>query len=647
MRKYVDRFAELLLRLRNRHFFLIDLIIFGCTPALALLLRVEAVEAARSHSLSLLVVTLVFGSVKVGIFVVTGLYNRYWRYASIDELAKISLAINVALLVQLGVFFVVLRPFGFVGGEFPRSVPIIEALLALMFVGGVRYSVRFAQRLRQHVRLDGSKDRRVLVVGAGEAGVLIVEEMRSSPELGLMPLGFVDDDDEKQRMRIRGLNVLGRSEEIAEIVGQLDIDLIIIAIPRASGAEIRKIAALCKETGVETKTIPSVYELLNGHVSVRQLRDMQVEDLLRRPAVQTDTTRANALLQGSTVLVTGAGGSIGSELCRQIVAMKPNQLVLVGHGENSIFKVESELRKEIQAITGAQAVRLQAVIADIRDRDRMEHVFALYRPTVVFHAAAHKHVPLMESNLEEAVSNNILGTHNLLRLAARYGVSRFVSISTDKAVNPTSIMGATKRVAELLVQQVAAQTGRAFSVVRFGNVLGSRGSVLQIFRDQLERGGPLTVTHPDISRYFMTIPEAAHLVLQAAAMSKQGEVFLLDMGEPTKIVDLARDVIRLSSRKGGKEVEIVFTGLRPGEKLFEELSGRDELFEPTEHEKILVCAREDRLIGAEDRLHLTPALERMKNAVRQGDQDQLFALLQELVPAYKSKREEVAVLTDL
>jgi FlaA1/EpsC-like NDP-sugar epimerase len=396
---------------------------------------------------------------------------------------------------------------------------------------------------------------------------------------------------------------------------------------------------------VRTKTIPGIYELLDGQVSVRQLRDVQVEDLLRRRPVETETAKVGALLEGARVLVTGGGGSIGSELCRQILHLHPSELLLLGHGENSIFSIERELRRRLDISPALQSTTtVRSVIADIRDRDRLDQIFSGYRPHVVFHAAAHKHVPLMEANVEEAITNNVQGTRHLLQCAEAHGTERFVLISTDKAVNPTSIMGATKRVAEMLVRDAALRTGCAYAAVRFGNVLGSRGSVLEVFRDQIARGGPLTVTHPEVRRYFMTIPEAVHLVLQAAALCDGGEVFLLDMGEPTRIVDLARDLIRLSGMKEGHDIEIVFTGLRPGEKLFEELSMDDETFGSTEHEKIMVCTPNGDHAYAtwseEQHAHLHWEVDQLITEARDGDAVQLVHRLTGLVPDYSDEKRE-------
>ncbi|NTU65685.1 MAG: polysaccharide biosynthesis protein, partial [Chloroflexi bacterium] len=418
---------------------------------------------------------------------------------------------------------------------------------------------------------------RVLVVGAGDAGTIVVREMLNNPSLGMKVIGFVDDDPRKRSARIAGVPVLGNRRSLTQLVESHHIELVVIAIPTAPGREVRDIVTLCEKAGVPTKIMPGLYEMLGGTVSVNQLRNVQIEDLLRREPVQTDTEAVRRLIAGKRVLVTGGGGSIGSEVCRQILRCGPSDLLVLGHGENSIFDVCAQLNQQLTAMARARvdaspvAPHIHAVIADVRFPDRIRAVFEQYRPQIVFHAAAHKHVPLMETNPTEAISNNVLGTRNLLDAAAVTGVERFVMISSDKAVRPKSIMGASKRVAELLVHQTAWEIGKPYVAVRFGNVLGSRGSVLQTFKQQIAVGGPITITHPEMKRYFMTIPEAVQLVLQAAVLGQGGEVFMLDMGEPVKIVDLAQDLIELSGLEVGHDIEIAFTGIRPGEKLHEEL----------------------------------------------------------------------------
>lgn len=629
--RLIDAVVSWLVKLRNRHFLAFDLCVLALSPLIALELRTDGEALMSDYGWSVAAVVVTFVAVKLTVFFPAGLYHRYWRYASVDELAKITLACIVAVLVQTLIFLFALRPSGIVTSEFPRSIPLIDGMLALIFVGGGRYVVRIAQRGQQRLHGDnGSK--RVLIMGAGEAGLLIAREMQSNPHLQLRPIGFADDDPQKQRIRMRGLNVLGTRHDIPRLVRDHDVKLIVIAIPKAPGKEIREIARICELTGVKTKILPGVYELLDG-VSVNTLRDVQVEDLLRRPSVQTDTTAVAEMVRGCRVMVTGSGGSIGSELCRQLIRFEPEALLLLGHGENSIFLIESELRRYL-AQNPSTATALQTIIADVRDPSRLDQVFREHRPEIVYHAAAHKHVTLMEQNLSEAITNNVAGTRNLLVTADRHDTERFVMISTDKAVNPTSIMGSSKRVAELLVGDAAQKTGRAYVAVRFGNVLGSRGSVVQIFRKQIERGGPLTVTDAEAERYFMTIPEAVQLVLQASAMGSGGEVFVLDMGEPVKIMDLARDLIRLSGKKEGRDIDIVVTGLRPGEKVSEVLFRDDEAVERTPHEKIMVSRNGKAVYGSQ----FTVRIDRLIEAARSGRTARTLELLQDLVPEFSVPR---------
>src|SRR5690606_4625761 len=383
--------------------------------------------------------------------------------------------------------------------------------------------------------------------------------------------------------QLGGVRVLGRRDQVGELVRRYRVDQIIIAMPSVPQRVIQETINLCKDTGAQLKILPPLPALMVGHVRVQDVRDVQIEDLLRREPVKTDLSLISGYLRGRKVLVTGAGGSIGSELCRQVCALSPEQLIMVGHGENSIFEIQQELTQRFPDVL------VTPVIADIRDRAKMDRIFRTYKPHVVFHAAAHKHVPLMEAYPDEAITNNVLGTRNVAEAAAAHGVERFVMVSTDKAVNPANVMGASKRLAELVVQSMQARgTGTRFVSVRFGNVLGSRGSVIPIFKKQIAAGGPVTVTHPEMRRYFMTIPEAVQLIIQAGAMGKGGEVFVLDMGEPVRIVDLARDLIRLSGYEPDKDIKIVYTGPRPGEKLFEELINDGEAVHRTNHEKIMV-----------------------------------------------------------
>ncbi|MGH2592553.1 MAG: SDR family NAD(P)-dependent oxidoreductase, partial [Anaerolineae bacterium] len=490
--------------LRNRYFLLADLLLVALAAAASFYLRLDAEGIVRYRDTLMLVIVLAI-LIKPPVFYFFGLYRRYWRYASVDDLLRIVFAVSTAFLVT-AILEILILPLWLDYPSVPRSIPIIDWLLTLALVGGVRFAVRLLARRAGTRIVRPAEAKRVLVMGAGDAGAMIVREMRNNPQLNTLPVGFVDDNAAKSGMTIHDVPVLGTRQDIPALVERETVDEVIIAMPTASGKDIRAIMAICQSVGVRYKTIPGVFELISGQVSVKQIRDVQVEDLLRRDPVEADITPLVHYLSGARVLVTGAGGSIGSEICRQVASYRPRQLVLLGHGENSIYQIERELRQIFPALD------LVACIADVRDPQRLEQVFARYRPAVVFHAAAHKHVPLMESNVTETVTNNILGTQLVLKAAIKYGVGRFVLISTDKAVNPVSGMGASKLIAEMLVQDAAQHAHGVFVAVRFGNVLGSRGSVVPLFKEQIAAGGPITITDPNMERYFMTIPEATNLV---------------------------------------------------------------------------------------------------------------------------------------
>ena len=639
---------HLLLRLRNRHFMLLDAIVLCLTPALALMLRVDGVQALGKNAPALLLYIAVATAISLVTFYFCGLYSRYWRYASVGEMAQIVAAVLIATVLIVVVFFGVRIPaLGICDAlqsacGLPRSVPFINALLVVLAIGATRFSVRTADLWLQRGRA-GQSTQRVLIMGAGEAGTMIAREMRANPQLGLDPIAFMDDDASKRGMRIRGLPVLGDRSCLPDLVGEYKIDQVIIAMPTAPGKAIREVLAICEQAGIPAKTMPGLYELLGGQVSVKQLRNVEIEDLLRREPVRTDIAAVQELLRGRCVLVTGGGGSIGSELCRQILRCKPSKLVIVGHGENSVFEISNELKRltarqktpsvnpSASSLLVPQSPFIVPVIADVRFAERLQAIFDQHRPQVVFHAAAHKHLLLMEENPSEAITNNVLGTRNVLEAALASSVERFVLISTDKAVNPTSIMGASKRVAELLVQQAASRSERPYVAVRFGNVLGSRGSVVLTFEKQIAAGGPVTVTDPEMKRFFMTIPEAVQLVLQAAALGNGGETFVLDMGEPVKIVDLARDLIDLSGLEVGRDIDIVFTGIRPGEKLFEELFVPGEDYQNTTHEKIFIASNASRL--APDRLD--QSIDELAAVAVRGDGAAIVRGLQGLVPEFR------------
>ena len=500
--------------------------------------------------------------VKLPVYFYFGLYRRLWMYASTSELRLITAAVTTASVLTSGVMLLLIS-MGFILPGMPRSALGIDWLLSLVLIGGSRFALRILSEQSNAPRAGTAK--RVLIVGAGDAGALVVRELQRPSQLNLVPVGFLDDDPAKQNHQIYGVSVIGKVNKLASMIEDKHIDEVIIAIPSAPGNIIRLVNDVCRRKGITSRTMPGIYELLGGKVSVNRLREVDITDLLRREPVRVNDEKVGLALEGKRVLVTGAGGSIGRELSRQIARRNPSELVLFGHGENSIFEILLELQGEYPSL------KLIPVIADIRNVERLDSVFRSHQPQIVFHAAAHKHVSLMEANPIEAVTNNVIGTRNLVQAALAHNVERFVMISTDKAVRPSSIYGATKRFAEMIVLDAANKNHRAFTVVRFGNVLGSRGSIIPIFKNQIANGGPVTITHPDMYRFFMTIPEAVYLVLQASSMQNGGEVFVLNMGKPVRILDLAEDLIRLSGLEPHKDIEITFTGIRPGEKLAEEL----------------------------------------------------------------------------
>ncbi|MGD6870871.1 polysaccharide biosynthesis protein [Sutcliffiella horikoshii] len=489
------------------------------------------------------------------------LYQKAWEYASIGELLGILKAVTYSVAVTGFVQLLV------VGNVYVRAM-LITWMLHMILIGGSRFSWRV---YRDFYSKKNKNKKRTLIVGAGAAGTMVARQLLQNREAELVPVAFVDDDLKKQKLQILGVPVNGGVSDIESVVEKMEIDNIIIAIPSLGKKEINTIYQECVKTDAKTKIIPMLEDLMSGKVSVNEFRDVQVEDLLGRDPVKLDMESISESITGKTVLVTGAGGSIGSEICRQISSFTPENLILLGHGENSIYSIELELRAKYDS-----TINIYTEIADIQDRSKIFNIIEKYTPDVVYHAAAHKHVPLMERNPEEAVKNNILGSKNVAEAADTFGVNTFVLVSSDKAVNPTNIMGSTKRFAEMVVQQLAQESKTKFVAVRFGNVLGSRGSVIPLFKKQIQAGGPVTVTHPDMTRYFMTIPEASRLVIQAGTLARGGEVFVLDMGEPVKIVDLAKNLITLSGYSID-EIGIKYSGIRPGEKMYEELLNENEI----------------------------------------------------------------------
>jgi FlaA1/EpsC-like NDP-sugar epimerase len=626
--------------LKNRHFFLIDAVGFFFLPLIAIAIRLDGNVDLDQYGFGLFSVMVIFPPIKLVIFYFSGMYQRYWRYASIDEVAYIAFVTGLAIVVQT-LIFILLYNIEFLSIDtIPRSVPVIDGILTFLIVGGTRFSVRLVERLSERSNLKAGD--RVIVVGAGKSGVSLVSEMQRYPEHRLNPVAFIDDDPKKQQLHIRGLSVVGDRSRISAAVRHYKANRVIIAMPTASGKDIREILEICKQSNVKVSTLPSIFEIINGKVRLESVRDIHIEDLLRREPVRTDIQKVARMIKGKRVLITGAGGSIGSEVCRQIAAFNPSEIVLLGHGENTIFEIEQELRHNIgihlhKETAGENFPRITPYISDIRSSSRLKILFDKLKPDVIFHTAAHKHVPLMEDNVAEAVSNNIAGTRNLLFLAVRYDVKHFVMISTDKAVNPSSIMGASKRVAEILLLQAAQRSGNNYVCVRFGNVLGSRGSVIPTFKQQIAQGGPVRVTHPEVQRYFMTTQEAVQLVLQASVLGKGGEIFVLDMGRPIKIVDLARDLIRLSGYESDDEIKIEFSGLRPGEKLFEELFIPGEEYVKTEHEKILIAQNASHIIP----IDLDAKIEKLTAAAIRSDGDTIREIFADLLPEYRNHGQGV------
>lgn len=550
------------------------------------------------------------------------LYGRIWRYASATELIAIVMA-NIA--ASTAWYFISL----YIGAVLPRSLYVFTGLLLIFFVGGSRLSLRFYSYVmnKPKYRQIQRKKNKVLIIGAGDAGAMLLREIERYHIANRQVVGFIDDDKNKTGKILLGVKVLGTRNELVKIASEKGIDEIIIAMPSVKGKEIKAIINICKQTNCKLTILPGLYEIIEGKVSISQLRPVDIEDLLGRDPVKLDTTAVREYLAGKIVLITGAGGSIGSEIVRQVAKMQPKKLLLLGKGENSIYEITQELK------INSPEVKTVPIIADIRDKERIKAIMDYFEPQVVFHAAAHKHVPLMEYQPAEAVRNNILGTKVVADEAAAHNVETFVMISTDKAVNPTSVMGCTKRVAEMYVQSMNKNSGTRFVAVRFGNVLGSRGSVIPLFKKQIAKGGPVTVTHPDMKRYFMTIPEASQLVLQAGAMAKGGEVFVLDMGEPVRIYDLAKDLITLSGLIPDKDIEIKITGLRPGEKLFEELLSAEDGTEKTMHKKIFTAR-----IKEIDKAGLDNEISKILEIT---DGEEVVAALQKIVPTYTPNRENI------
>lgn len=566
--------------MRNRYLFFIDVVLLAPLPFLAMALRMESFHWPPDFLEAVFTYAAIALPVRIGVAYSAGIYRFLWRHASLVELEHLAFAGATSAVLTFVTGAVLIKGLGLAAIRLPFSALMLDGLLAAALLAIPRIAVRYAARNPTTVR---RAQHRAIIVGAGNLGQSILRDLSQSSSLSsnILPVAFVDDNSEKHGQMLGGLTVVGAVSKLGEAIDNWQATEVIIAVPGAKGAFVRKVVEAAAPHGITPRIVPGVRDIIDGRIHTLGLRKVAIEDLLRRDPVTTDLCAVAQLIKDKVVLVTGAGGSIGSELCRQIAPLGPSKLLVLDHSENQVFEIHNELLRSFPT------VKFVPVIADLRHARRVMRVFERHTPDTIFHAAAHKHVPLMEENVVEAITNNILGTNNLVESSVNSGAQTFVLISTDKAVRPTSVMGCTKRVAEQIVRSAAQETGRNFLSVRFGNVLGSRGSVIPTFLRQIEAGGPVTVTHPDMRRFFMTIPEAVQLVLQAGALGKSGELFALDMGEPVRIMDLARDLIRLSGLEEGVDVDITFSGVRPGEKLYEEVFFGHEAVEPTAHPKVL------------------------------------------------------------
>jgi FlaA1/EpsC-like NDP-sugar epimerase len=607
-----------------------DLGVLAIALGLAYLFRFEL--ALTTQILDGLAVNLLWVvPVQYATLIAIGVPRLLWRYLNMRDAVRVLAAVMVSsALITLVRLFHVLPIDG--ANTIPLGVIAMDFVLAYLGLVGIRAGRRLwaEDQYRRKLATEGERHR-VLLIGAGEAGVIVARELMHRPDLGLQPVGFLDDDPQKHRKLIGGMPVLGATNDVATVARQKRVKRALITIANASGQQIRRILELCRDAELETKIIPGIYEIVGDKVNLSRAREVAIEDLLGREPVRLDEAIVGGSIQSRVVLVTGAGGSIGSELCRQICRFGPARLILIERFENALFEIHRELAASFPQVP------LEPRVADVCDAPRMTQLFETDRPEIVFHAAAHKHVPMMEWNPGEAVKNNVGGTRTIAQLADRFGVERFVLISTDKAVNPTSVMGATKRVAEIYLQALSQHSATRFVAVRFGNVLGSAGSVIPIFRAQIAKGGPVRVTHPEMRRYFMTIPEASQLVMQAGAMGNGGEIFILDMGEPVKIVDLARDLITLSGLRPHEDIEIEFSGVRPGEKLFEELSTAAENAEKTTHPKVFTGR-----ISPHEWSAVQVGVDALLRLATTGANDQIRGALGALVPEYERARPSTA-----
>ncbi len=613
MKKFI---ADRKLFIRRLFLIILDALFINLASFLALMIRFDfrISQVPTNYSEAVLSYVFINTLLTIGIFAVFRLYNSLWKYAGIDELTNILFACVTAGAVQLTAMHFFLKI------HVPRSFYPLSTLFLLLFVTLGRFFYRYVRRLSR--RNFGVVKERIMIIGAGEAGSYIIREITSSVYINGSVVCAIDDDKNKLGSYIQGVKVVGDRTKILEFVEKYEITNIIIAIPSANQKTIRQILEVCKQTNCKLKILPGMYQLINEDISITKLRDVEIDDLLGRDPVKIDMEEVMGYVSGKVILVTGGGGSIGSELCRQLAGHKPKHLIILDIYENNAYSIEQELKNTHPELN------LTVLIASVRNTKRIHTIMDRFRPDIIYHAAAHKHVPLMEASPNEAIKNNVGGTYKMAMAAHLFGVKKFILISSDKAVNPTNVMGASKRICELIIQSFQQKSDTEFVAVRFGNVLGSNGSVIPLFKEQILRGGPVTVTHPDIIRYFMIIPEAVSLVLQAGAYAKGGEIFVLDMGEPVRIADLAENLIRLSGYEPGRDIEIEYTGLRPGEKLYEELLMDEEGLTTTANKLIYIGKQID--IDADD--FLKKVLE-LDNAAKEEAED-IRERIMELIPTY-------------
>lgn len=623
---FTNKEVELLKR--KKTFIFLDIVLVTFSLYFALLLRwdfnysddfIKYMSFFKMSIIPVLIISLFFNNL-------FNLYNNIWKYASIDELLSIIYSVTISNVVFiLYSYFINYRLLKTIYYRFPFTVHITFWLFSVLFLGGSRFMLRIIHEKK--FGMDVSENsKNLLIIGAGDAAAILIKEIKRHPEFEYDIKGLIDDDLSKRNSMINGIKVLGGRNDIKKICKQGNIAEIIIAIPSVSYKDKREIIKICKSTGCKIKTLPGIYEIIDGKVNISKIRDVNIEDLLGRDEVKLNNENINKYIKDKTIMVTGGGGSIGSELCRQIAKFGPKKLLILDIYENNAYDLQMELKYNHPELN------MDVIIASIRDIKRLKEIFEKYNVDVVFHAAAHKHVPLMEANPKEAIKNNVVGTYNVLCCCHEYKVKKFVQISTDKAVNPTNIMGATKRFCEIMLQAFDKISDTEFVAVRFGNVLGSNGSVIPLFKKQIAHGGPVTVTDPNINRFFMTIPEAAQLVIQAGGMAKGGEIFVLDMGEPVKIADLARDLITLSGLKPDEDIKIEYVGLRPGEKLYEEILMDEVALTSTEHDKIFVEKPTDQSID-----FVKESIEEFRNITDKTDED-VFKLMEKKVTTYHRKK---------